>query len=739
MADNEIKITLTAEDKASVKIGDLANVMVKRLVEANQTLVADFKKLSESGTASLGQIEQAYKGMVRQVEANNRQMAKVTQDTTGVMGSAWGKVRGMWEGLKSAWVGISAAIATAYFLKSWMTDALNAEIAFNKLKIQIENLGISYAKVSGSVEATIAATSKYAIVQEEDVAKVLQQLILYTGDLTKSQENLNLAYDLAYMKGIDVSEAATMIGKALTGNAEQLGRVMPEFRNLDEVLGKNRTQAQETAYAMAVLTEKVAGASDKMTEHERAAKEVAKTWKDITQTIGGFLLLIAEHLTKTLHTVAAAALYLSGTFIKLFSIPVYFIALFSTSAAKAYKEMQQAAKDAQGAAGELMDEVAGLTRETKGHGKAAEQTAKQIADAFKKESDSVDAVRKKVKDAKDERIKSYKEIESNLEANLKEMEADEKKYLEHIKALDNEALKSKEKTQDRIRNLKRGLMSPEEESKDKKSEAEDLESKARMAMYAKEYDKAKEYAEKAAAIRESLAGKDVESVKKQISALEDLERLNQDIIAAEKKNTMEKIADNQAAWKSNFAVLEQTKQLLKELTSAENLIQVSIRLNLIDEANFLGKMLQLGRNVSIDGKSSDTTNIPDVPGMATGGRLPGYGGGDRIPILAEGGEFMSRKEAVNFWGADLYAAMNRFDVQRVYDSLGLQRFADGGIVEQAQAAQRQQAQSGGNTVNLNLTLGGKTFAAKTSQDTAKELAKEIERLHIIHGRYQTPY
>jgi hypothetical protein len=44
--------------------------------------------------------------------------------------------------------------------------------------------------------------------------------------------------------------------------------------------------------------------------------------------------------------------------------------------------------------------------------------------------------------------------------------------------------------------------------------------------------------------------------------------------------------------------------------------------------------------------------------MATGGHLPGYGGGDRIPIMGEGGEFMLRKEAVQSVGVDRLNSVN---------------------------------------------------------------------------------
>ena len=57
-----------------------------------------------------------------------------------------------------------------------------------------------------------------------------------------------------------------------------------------------------------------------------------------------------------------------------------------------------------------------------------------------------------------------------------------------------------------------------------------------------------------------------------------------------------------------------------------------------------------------------------IRALASGGRLPGYGGGDKIPLLGEGGEFMVRKESVQKYGVPLFEALNAG------------KFASGGMV-----------------------------------------------------------
>lgn len=86
-----------------------------------------------------------------------------------------------------------------------------------------------------------------------------------------------------------------------------------------------------------------------------------------------------------------------------------------------------------------------------------------------------------------------------------------------------------------------------------------------------------------------------------------------------------------------------------------------------------------------------------VQRFAAGGRLAGYGGGDRIPALLEAGEFIIRKEAVRRFGAHVFDALN---------SLQLPRFATGGQVGPSPAAQAAAGGAGSINVTLNYTGSG---------------------------------
>lgn len=105
-----------------------------------------------------------------------------------------------------------------------------------------------------------------------------------------------------------------------------------------------------------------------------------------------------------------------------------------------------------------------------------------------------------------------------------------------------------------------------------------------------------------------------------------------------------------------------------------------------------------------------------VGAFARGGKLPGFGGGDRISALLEAGEFVIRKEAVQRFGAGFFDALNSL---RLPDFTGL-------MPTPALAAAAPSAPS--RTVNINLTLpSGDTYQMTTDPATADRIEREQAR------------
>ena len=290
--------------------------------------------------------------------------------------------------ISAAWLKVGAIIAASAWFTQAAKKSLEAEVAFNKLSITIDNMGLSYKALTPEIEKALAKTKDYAIVQDEDIAAVLQQLILHTGNYKKSLDSLNIVYDLAYLKNIDAGEAATIYGKAIAGNIEGLGRLFPELKNVDELLGKYATTADKAAYAQAFFTEKVSGASDKMTDHEKAVKRVSSAYEDLHQTIGKVLIDFADStLAWYKQDIAFQSILDKG-------------ADFNTAVVNIYNAMRYGTKTAQEMALANMDLSGVLMDETKAIalvGSAHERTAEQIATAAKKESDAVESQLERIK------------------------------------------------------------------------------------------------------------------------------------------------------------------------------------------------------------------------------------------------------------------------------------------------------------------------------------------------------
>lgn len=80
------------------------------------------------------------------------------------------------------------------------------------------------------------------------------------------------------------------------------------------------------------------------------------------------------------------------------------------------------------------------------------------------------------------------------------------------------------------------------------------------------------------------------------------------------------------------------------------------------------------RHVTIYVDTVERHALGGMVGLARGGKLAGYGGGDRIPAMLEAGEFVIRKEAVSRFGANIFHALNSLRLPE------LPKFATGGQV-----------------------------------------------------------
>ena len=126
--------------------------------------------------------------------------------------------------------------------------------------------------------------------------------------------------------------------------------------------------------------------------------------------------------------------------------------------------------------------------------------------------------------------------------------------------------------------------------------------------------------------------------------------------------------------------------------------------------------------------NSGSFRSSSIPGFNTGGQIPGYGGGDSVPIMAEPGEHVIRKESVKKIGRNAAQAFNHGDIAGLIKSLPVQYFKEGGEV-----------QGQGAAANVNLIMGEKSFPVTAEVSVAEEFISEIKTINTVRGRKKNIY
>ena len=144
-------------------------------------------------------------------------------------------------------------------IKSVAKASAEQEVIFNNLRASIENLGMSYDQVSGSLQKTFRHLQDLTTYGDTDSAKVLTDLITLTNDYQASLKALPLVLDMAASGQFDVRTAARYMAMAMKGNITMLGRYIPELRSSSSAFLSNATEAQKAAYAMKMLRKHFGG------------------------------------------------------------------------------------------------------------------------------------------------------------------------------------------------------------------------------------------------------------------------------------------------------------------------------------------------------------------------------------------------------------------------------------------------------------------------------------------------
>lgn len=242
MPDNQVKIEITAEDKASSvldkisgKVGGLSGGLSKMAGIAATGVVAGFAAM----TAFAGSALSAFVDAEEQMAVANKTLQNTFDNLT------------------------------------------RGEVA--NLKKELGSTTVAFDQITDAMEKSSKAAIKLGF-DDEDTSQAFARLFQITKDVTKSQEELALAQDLAAAKGISLSAATDALAMVHSGGA----RVLKQFGiQMDD----NATSAE----ALAILQEKVGGTAEAMANTTGVKlKSLGIAWGNLKEDVGAAL---AEALT----------------------------------------------------------------------------------------------------------------------------------------------------------------------------------------------------------------------------------------------------------------------------------------------------------------------------------------------------------------------------------------------------------------------------------------------------------
>lgn len=173
-----------------------------------------------------------------------------------------------------------------------------------------ELLALALRNSTGATDAQIAANEKYiatteraAAVSDDQLRPALGNLVRATGDVTQSQQLLNLALDISAATGRDLESVSIALAKASQGQATALQRLgVP----LDEAMVKTK----DFEGIVSTLTDTFGGAAAAAADtFEGRMKRVAIAIDNTKENIGNALIPIFERL---LPIVDKASLFLQN-------------------------------------------------------------------------------------------------------------------------------------------------------------------------------------------------------------------------------------------------------------------------------------------------------------------------------------------------------------------------------------------------------------------------------------------
>lgn len=161
------------------------------------------------------------------------------------------------------------ALATGLALQQMASGDVEAQ---NKLESAVTNTGKAYDDYADRVDGAVESSVRFGVTDGE-VKDALTRLTDATKDPAKALDDLAMAQDLAAAKGISLSDAATMIGKAHNGSAKV-------FKEFGIEVGKNADGTADYEGALGKLADTLKGRAEANADSFGGKMREIRAWTD---------------------------------------------------------------------------------------------------------------------------------------------------------------------------------------------------------------------------------------------------------------------------------------------------------------------------------------------------------------------------------------------------------------------------------------------------------------------------
>ncbi|MFA7218479.1 MAG: phage tail tape measure protein [Dehalococcoidales bacterium] len=176
---------------------------------------------------------------------------------------------------------VSAAAGAAILAGLGMAVRASALETANivKLKVAMDNVGLSYEKSEAKLESWIDSMQQATSYADDEQREALSNLVALTGDLTEAQELLTVGMDLARWKSLDLKTATDLLAKVYAGD-------MGTLKRYGIILDENTSSTA----ALAKIQELAAGQAEAYGETTAGQMDLIKNnLGDLGEAIGAVL------------------------------------------------------------------------------------------------------------------------------------------------------------------------------------------------------------------------------------------------------------------------------------------------------------------------------------------------------------------------------------------------------------------------------------------------------------------